>query len=465
MLLTIDIGTSVFKTAVFDLKGKRHFYSEVQIAGNSGAYEIDPGLWISALETSCARIKNKKDINAVVISGNGPSLVPVLGSPQISEEGVFVPAYPARLWLDRRSVVEAEKVSELMGGFVDAAFFLPKILNIRDNEAGLYEKTECFLGCPEFLAFALTGQALSVIPSPGFERWFWNDDAVEKLKLDARKLPPFISPGDLFGRMLPLAAEKFGFSKNIPVVSGGPDFFAAILGSGVCSPGQCCDRSGTSEGVNVCTETKISDKRLMAYGHPVKPYWNLSGVISTTGKAIEWCRDLLNVESYDKFTSLAMKSGAGAGGMVFLPYLAGERAPLWDPDARGVWKGFGLSSGREEFARSVLEGICFAVRDVIAVMEEAGAKTEELCVTGGGAQNNFLNQLKADITGKAVSVPVYPDAELAGLAVIGTCVLGEFGSFKEAVQKFIAIGKRFEPDRQNSGLYLDLFQKYKNARA
>ncbi|MCL2137932.1 MAG: FGGY-family carbohydrate kinase, partial [Treponema sp.] len=238
------------------------------------------------------------------------------------------------------------------------------------------------------------------------------------------------------------------------------DFFASILGSGAVKPGQACDRAGTSEGINACTENPVSDSRLMSYSHPVKPFWNLSGVVSTTGKAAEWGRDLLGLESYDDFYSLAGKAQAGAGGLVFLPYLAGERAPVWDPSARGALRGLGLSTGRPEFARSVLEGICFAIRDIIGIMEEAGAAVAELRVCGAASGSDLLNRVKADITGKPVLVPPQKEAELLGLAIIGACALGACGSFAEAAARLVRVEKTFLPERENAALYDDLFGKY-----
>jgi xylulokinase len=260
-----------------------------------------------------------------------------------------------------------------------------------------------------------------------------------------------------------LVAARFGLTPDIPVISGGPDFFAAILGAGVVKPGQACDRAGTSEGINVCTEKRIDDKRLMSYGHPVKPFWNLSGIVSTTGKAIDWGRDLLGI-SYDEFFVLAETAQAGAGGLVFLPYLAGERAPVWNPAARGVLRGLSLSSGRAEFARAVLEGICFAIRDIITVMEESGAVVNELRIAGTVSGSDRLNQMKADITQKPVLVPHQKEAELLGLAIIGSCTLGKFSSFSEAANGFVRIEKTFQPNEKNYALYDNLFEEYQKMK-
>jgi len=228
----------------------------------------------------------------------------------------------------------------------------------------------------------------------------------------------------------------------------------------VIKPGQACDRAGTSEGINACTTRRIIDERLMSYKHPVKPFWNLSGVVSTTGKAIEWGHGLLGVETYDAFYALAQTAKPGAGGLVFLPYLAGERAPVWDPSKRGVIKGLGLDTGRAEFARSVLEGICFAIRDITGIMEEDGVLIEELRVAGSLSGSDLLNQIKADITKKPVLVPVQKEAVLMGLAIIGSCVLGKYNSFAEAASAFVKIEIKYLPDAKNAALYDELFGEY-----
>ena len=463
MLLTIDIGTSTFKSALWDFNGNRLSFVKVplSVCQNDGLiHETQSAQWLKAFDNCCLKLEKLCDVKAIVISGNGPSLIPVFGRPGVDDNGLFLPAAHARLWLDRRSAKEACEVSALMGSFVDASFFIPKILNIKNNEPALYEKTKYFLGCPEYMAYALCGQAHSVFPSRGFDRWFWNDVLLEKLKLDAEKMPPFISAGDIYGTLLAQIAARYGFAKNIPVIAGGPDFFAAIVGSGVSRPGQACGRTGTSDGINLCTENHINDWRLLSYGHPVKPYWNLSGLISTTGKAIEWCAGLLGVDGFNDFYSLAENSKPGAEGLVFVPYLAGERTPHWNADLRGVWRGLSVSSGRAEIARSVLEGIGFAINHVIAVMEEAGANVNELRITGSAAGNCLFNQIKADITGKTVISLAQKEAELSGLAVIGAAAIGEYDSFAQAAGVFVNVEKKYEPKPENAIIYKELFQKY-----
>jgi len=461
MLLTVDIGTSTFKAALWDSDVCKSITScSLSIDVSNGVvHEADPSQWLFAFEKCCKELGNLQGVKAVIISGNGPSLVPVTGDPSV-ENGLRVPSENARLWLDRRALNYQADVTRLMGGFVDASFFLPKILFIKNEEIELYKKVKFFLGCPEYLAYALTGEGRTVFPCEGFDRWFWNDTVLEKLELKKEKFPKFIKPGDQFGEMTAETARYLGFNKNIPVISGGPDFFAAILGSGVIKPGQALDRTGSSEGINLCTKARVNDERLMSYAHPVNPYWNLSGIINTTGKAVEWGCDLFAV-TFNDFIKTAKESKSGSGGLIFNPYLAGERAPLWDPSARAVWHGISLSAGKAEFFNSILEGISFAVKDVITVMKECGEETEQLRVTGGLSGCEYLNQIKADITGLEVIQGMHKEAELMGLAVIGNYFLKYYNSYAEASSEIVKIKRIYEPNRANSGMYNEMFEKYR----
>jgi xylulokinase len=466
LLLVIDIGTSAFKSALYGFGGECTALAAapLSIVFRDGRYEAEPGQWLRAFADCCRRLGPLNKVEAVVISGNGPTLIPVTGEPAGSTGGLRLDAAPARLWLDRQAGEEAAGVSAVMGDFVDSSFFLPTALGIKNREPGLYEKTKVFLSCPEYLACALTGEARTVFPAQGFDRWYWNEGVLEKLGLAKEKFPPFIAPGDIIGTLLPRAAVFFGFSKSIPVIAGGPDFFAAILGSGAIRPGDACDRSGSSEGINVCTEKLIADPRLMAYGHPAPPYWNLSGIITTTGKAVDQVMAILGLPAgaYGEFFDLAAEAPPGAGGLIFLPYLAGERAPIWDPKAKGVFIGLGLDTGRTELARSTAEGISFAIRDVITVMEEAGAPVRNLRLSGGPAASGFLNQLKADVSGRQVLEPAVRDAELLGNLCTGAAALGKYGSAGEAAAALVKTDRAFYPDEKKRLRYDELFAGYRN---
>lgn len=470
MVLTIDIGTTTCKAAVFDASGGRRASAHVSldlVSDGDGAQETDPRCWAEALASLCRELCADRRVAAIVVSGNGPTLVPVFGPP--AREGFFVYAQAdmARLWLDRRAVVEAKEISRLEGSFVDSSFFLPKVLHLYRTNRPVYDRARWFLSSFEYVNYLLTGEAKAVLHAEDALRWYWSDDLLNALELDREKFPPFCRPGELIGAVTALAAETLGLPKGTPVYAGGPDFLVSILGCGAVEPGRVCDRSGTSEGINLCTREPLGDDRLMTYLHPVKPYHNVSGIISTSGKAIGWIKQTLGMGnlSFPGMYDRMAQAKAGCGGVVFLPYLHGERAPIWDSDAKGVFSGLTLSTGPAELLRSVAEGVCLAVRDVITVMEDLGGEVDELRVTGGPSESGFLNQLKADVTGRVVLIPEIGDAELVGSMVVARTALGDFESFSQAAEDLVTISRRFDPDPSLAAMYAELFVRYRSVYA
>jgi len=284
-----------------------------------------------------------------------------------------------------------------------------------------------------------------------------------QLGLDPDKFPSFMNPGDLVGHITAGAAAYFSLPKEIPVFAGAPDFYVSILGAGAIQPGSVCNRSGTSEGINVCSTIPESDNRLMSYRHPVPEFYNISGIISTSGKAIGWIRELYGLDDkpFNAFYDMVSDSQPGADGLIFLPYLAGERAPIWDAEACGVFNGLKLNTTKEDIARSVCEGVCFAIRDVIEVMEDLGHKVSELRVTGGPAESKVLNQLKADITGRKVLIPAVSEAELVGCLVLAMKGMGAYPTFAEAAQYLVHIKEEYAPDVSQVKRYDRLFGVYR----
>ncbi len=466
MILTIDLGTTTLKAALFSEDGVLCSIRHATIGKPSQTHEIDPIQWSKALSSVCSALGSLSSVKAVVISGNGPTLVPVLGEPESKEGLLFSKTGMARTWLDRRPVLESSEISSILGTFVDSGFFLPKALYLMRHERKTYEKSLWLLSSHEYLDYLLTGVAKAIIHSDDSQQWYWTESLVTKLGLDKDKFPPFCNPGDLIGAVTTLANTVLGIPTGIPVFAGAPDFYVSILGTGTVEVGQVCNRSGTSEGINLCTRKPLGDPRLMTYHHPVSPYYNVSGIISTSGKAIEWAKNLVggkDVSFIDLYAKMA-EAEPGSGGVVFLPYLSGERAPIWDPDARAVFSGLNLETGASELLRSVAEGTCFAMRDVITVMEELGSEVGQLRITGGPSESDFLNQLKADITGREVLIPAMQDAELMGCLIIALKALGHFASYREASIAVVKTKHIFKPEPTLQKLYNELFATYRSLK-
>lgn len=464
MILAFDIGTTVLKGALLTEEGRFEGMASRALSlcdtAESGCYEAESGEWIGAFKSATEELLDGADIKsirAVVISGNGPTLVPV------AKDGTFLE--PVMSWMDRRGTEQSKKIGELQDFIIDPTFYLPKAMWIADNMPHVYEETEYFLSCPESMAFWLTGEAVTILPGIRFEKYFWSDSLLEQTGIDKSKFPDFVKPGHITGRVTAKGAIGSGLPEGLPVISAGPDFVVTLLGTAAVYPGRACDRSGTSEGINLCTSKYIEDPRLMGYGHVVEPWFNVSGIISTSGKALEWIKEQLDssFEDYGSFLISAEETKPGADGLIFLPYLAGERAPHWDPAARGAFIGLGLNHKRGEMIRAVLESTGFAMREVIDVMEENGGFVEELRITGGPSKSALWNQIKADITGRRLLVPESTESELLGNLVLALKALGDTEELSETADHVVRIKNIYEPTKNNLNLYSDYFEVYKDS--
>ncbi|MBI9100865.1 MAG: hypothetical protein JEY99_00505 [Spirochaetales bacterium] len=467
MILVFDFGTTHLKGALMTedglFKGRTRGELGVLNSDVSGFQEVDPEIWISSLKKAVAELLAGQDTNkirGVVISGNGPTLVPM------DKNGDFL--NPVMIWMDRRGTAQSKRIKEISGEYLDPTFYLPKALWLHDNKPEVYNKTKHFLSCPEAIVYKLTGMATTILPGAHFEGYFWSAELLNKLGLDQSKFPAFSKPGNITGQVTRKGQTLTGIPLGLPVISAGPDFISSILGTAAVKPGRCCDRAGTSEGINLCTKELIHNPALMGYGHVVEAYYNLSGIISASGRALDWITGTLGCGQ----TSVAtlndpevhrdlQKTTPGSDGLLFLPYLAGERAPLWDPAARGVFAGLGLYHGREHMIRAVLESTGFAMRDVIDTMDNSGCEVADLRITGGPAKNRMWNQIKADITRRRILVPQSVDSDLTGNLVIGLKSLGNHNDLGEASDKTVKIAEIFEPRREYQTLYEDLFELYR----
>jgi xylulokinase len=464
VILAFDIGTSVLKGGVVDFDGVLQSRAEVPVHLNDRedplVHEADANNWVSALALVAAQLQIPKagsgrEIAAVVISGNGPTLVPVGSKGE--------PLDFAMTWMDRRGVAEARSIAEVTGQYVDPTFYLPKALWIYRNKPEVYRRTRHFCTCPEFIDLYLTGKAYTVLPSEQFTPYIWTVETIEKLGMDPSKFPPFIRPGELVGEVRLEAEELLGIPAGTPVFAGGPDFVMTLLGTATVRPGRACDRAGTSEGINLCSEQPIKDERLLCLPHIIEGYTNISGIISTSGKALAWFKSITGRADldYESLFEDICQVPPGSRSLLFLPYLAGERAPLWDPSARGAFVGLTANHGRKEMTRAVVEAVGFAVRDVIEVMGENGLEIGELRVTGGQARSPLWSQIRADITQKKILVPAVQDSELLGDACIGLFALRKYKTLVEASENLVKISKIFTPNPEYRGLYDRLFELYR----
>jgi xylulokinase len=457
--LTVDIGSSQVKAGLIAEDGRLIALAKrpVRLFHGPGPndHEVDSDEWITASFDAMREVmQGQGRPRALAVSGNGPTLVALDRDNR--------PVGRALSWMDRRASSEAALVSRHAGMPIDASFYLPKALWFATRHAQA-ARIARFLSCPEHLLLELTGEAWTYLPDPGYLPYIWSDALIAACGLERSLFPPFIAPGRACGNLRREAAEHLGLPIGIPAIAGFPDFLAGLVGAGIVEEGEAGDRGGTSEALNIAARSPFPGRGLLSLPHAIPGLWNLSGGLSTAGKALEWLAANLGVEGPEALLALAESSEAGARGLVFLPYLAGERAPLWDPDRRAAFSGLSLAHGRPELARAACEALCYALRLPAELARDAGFRIDLVRTTGGSGSAPFMAGLKASILGIPVELPEVCDSELVGDAAAAALGLGDFADLRSASKAMSHVARRHEPDPALASRYGESYSLWKEA--
>lgn len=444
MILAVDIGTTAMKGGLVTPEGELVAYHRVTYweKTRQDYHAWDPKVWVEALREIVASVGGYQRIAAVAISGHGPTVIPV----DAQGRGLFY----ALLWMDKRNLRREGTKS----------FFLPKIAWFRENHPELYERTQWFLSCAEYLNYFLTGQALTVTPSREFVPYIWHEDDWQAYGLDHAKLPPFVCMGEKVGEVTTQASSFVGIPPGVPVVAAGSDFLVALVGAGAVEPGRTCDRAGTSEGINYCAAAPGTDPRLRTLPHAIDGLYNVSGILSSTGRLFEWMRRITGQSdrSYREILQEIENLPLDRSRPYFFPSF--ERNGDFE-FARGGFLELHPDHTREDMGRAVIESIAFGIRRVLETLEGSGLPVDELRVTGGQARNVIWNQIKADITGKRILVPEIEDAELLGSAACALVHQGEYGHLREASEALVRVRAVFNPRWERHAVYDELYAAYR----
>jgi xylulokinase len=455
LIVTVDIGSTRTKAALFDESGhlvaKATCPSQLLISDDRGKAEADPMEWLSATEAAVRQVTEGVDRNQIAgmcIASQGPTLV------ALDEE--LNPTRPALLWMDYRAHEEARCLSSALGRRVDPSWIPPKALWLFHQEPRNFACTRWILQPLDYVSAIFTGEVRLSIASEEFDALpaaMW-----EAAHLPPRLIPPRIFMGEVQGKLLKKWAQRLLLPEGIPVVAGtgGVDALQVILGTATLREGLVCDKAGTSEGIEIVSKARISDERFFVVPHPlVEGHYHLGAMMSTTGKALEWFRSCFYPEgtTYRQVLQEASRSTPGACGLVFLPYLMGERSPVWDKRARGLFFGLSLAHRRADFARSVLEGVALGIDQLIMILRGHGVEPGEIRVAGGPARSSLWNQIKADITGLPVRVCSVPEVELLGLAIIAGYALHLYPDLKAAAETMVRFKKTVYPRKGHQATY------------
>ncbi len=495
LLLGIDIGTSACKVAVFNLQGKVLSQSSKEYRvyyPHSGFVEQNPNEW---WESVCTAIKetiasskiNPSQIAGIGIDGQSWSAIP------IDKKGNVLCNTP--IWMDTRADdicketinrIGFDRIFMLSGNSFEPTYSTPKILWFKKNMPDVYNSTYKFLQSNSFIAFKLTGQ-ISQDLSQGYgihsfnmKEGKWDDSFCEELGFDRDKLPEIFQCHDVIGEVTGVAAAQTGLVKGTPVVAGGLDASCGTLGAGVIKVGQTQEQGGQAGGMSICLDSAIAHQKLILSFHVIPELWLLQGGTVGGGGAIKWFKQELGAfeeteakakgsNPFKVMDEEAEKIPVGSDGLIFLPYMAGERSPLWDKKAKGVFFGLGYNKTRAHIIRAIMEGCAFALQHNLKTAEEIGVGTDKLVAMGGAANSRLWTQMKADITGKTINVPTSDTATTLGAAILAGVGTGLYKSFDQAVEDTIVITRTHEPDLQaharyknNYEIYLELYEKLKD---
>lgn len=485
-ILALDVGTSATKAGIYDLGGRER---GTAVAEYPTAYprptwaEQDPRQWWDAALASIKQSLQKAEIKpeavkGISISGQAPSCVAV--------DRRMKPLRPAILWIDRRatdevewiaSEVGAEKVREVSGNTIDAYFGGPKWLWFRNKEPDLFKRTWKILQAHSYIIYQLSGEIVTDpshagLCSPCFDlhKKEWSDEICGALGIDVSLLPEVAPSHQIVGKVSRAGSEVSGLVRGTPIVTGGGDFACATLGCGVMEVGQAAQMLGTAGNLLVPMGESIDpDPRLVNTIHVTGDYLTVGSIYA--GGVIQWFREQLGepevLESkrsgktaYRLLDEKAANIESGADGLILLPYFMGERTPIWDPYARGVYVGLTPYHTRAHMYRAALEGIAFAFRHMVEIIREQEVRIEEVIAVNGGAKSRLWRQIFADVLGVRVHYSVGGAATLLGDVALAGVGVGYFSSL-DVVKGWQEIAETQEPNPLASARYSEYYTVYR----
>jgi len=482
LLLGIDIGTSGCKALLIDGDG-RVVASCTETYGLSqprpGWTEQDPQVWIDGARAAVAGVqalRPEAEIAAVGLSGQMHGLTPLDADGKVLR--------PALLWNDQRNGVECEAITERCGGIEGLlahtnnrmliGYTGGKILWMRSHERDLFRRMRHILNPKDYLRLVLTGEMATEVSDASGTGLFdtrgrrWADGLLNLLEIDPALLPACHESHIISGRISASGAALFGLPASVPVAGGGGDSVIQTLGSGVIAPGELQTTIGTAGIVAAALDGPVAnpDGRLQMFCNVAPDKWHCMGVSLNAGGAMEWFRTALggffegqNL-SAEQVSKLAEGAQAGARGLLFLPYLNGERCPHPDPAARGAFIGLTGRHGAPEMARSVMEGVTHSLRDIYALMEQAGIGRALIKTSGGGARSRLWRQMQADLFGcDVVTTEGAAEGGAFGAALVAGVGIGWWTDVTEAAAKCATV-TRDEPNGENGAALRDAFAIY-----
>jgi xylulokinase len=464
-LVGIDVGTTGVKAIAVSPNGDvlgRAERGYALSAPRPGWSEQDPEDWWQAAEAGLAEVSAGHDVAGIGLAGQMHGLVALDDADRVLR--------PAILWNDQRTGAECVEIEErvglerliaLTGNRALTGFTAPKLLWLRHNEPETFAHIRHVLLPKDYVRLRLTGErAIDVADASGtllldVAGRRWSDDVLEALELPGAWLPPLLESPEISGRT----------AAGVVVAAGAGDQPAAALGVGIDRPGPVSVVLGTSGVVLAVLPRYQADERarVHAFCHAVPGTWQAMGVMLSAAGSLQWLHDVVAPGvDFDALLDEAARWEPGADGLVFLPYLAGERTPHADPDARGAFVGLELRHDRGALVRAVLEGVAFGLRDSLELLRALGVQAHQGRVSGGGARGRLWLRIVASVLGMPLELTAVEEGSAFGAALLGGVAGGVFADVHEAVARCVRVRDTVDPDPQWTGNYEELYPRYRS---
>jgi len=478
-LLGIDVSTTGVKALVIDGDGAivESFTSPLHLSNPRPLWsEQHPHDWWDAAINSIQHVLREtsaNDIAAIGLTGQMHGLV------LLDDAGVVL--RPAILWNDQRCAEECDEIRErvgkerliqISGNDAVTGFTAPKILWVRNHEREAYERASHVLLPKDYLRYKLTGEyAMDKADGSGtllfdLNKRDWSSEVLDALSISHTWLPTTFEGPEITGRITRDAAAATGLREGTDVVAGGGDQSAQAVGVGAIRPGVLAVTLGTSGVVFAATETPLveSQGRLHAFCHAVPDRWHLMGVMLSAAGSLQWYRDAVcpNI-SFEELVNEASQVPAGSEGLLFLPYLCGERTPHPDPLARGSFVGLTNRHSRAHLTRAVLEGVAFGLKDIFSLMQNVGMReVNQVRVSGGGAKSKVWRQILADVLESELVTVNTTEGAAYGAALLAGVAAGVWPNVDAACAQTIRVSDRIEPNITNVSRYAEMYRQYQS---
>jgi len=481
-LLGLDFGTGGCKVSLIDAEGTEldgGFEEYPSSRPQAGWTEQLPEDWLKAMLSILKAMKARGSFEKVSLAG-----ISLDGSTHnaVLMDASMKPLRPVIMWTDLRSAAEAAELERLHGKEIfktawqrpAPTWTLPQMLWLKRNEPEVLERTERILFVKDFIRHWLTGDySTDRIEAQGslfydMAKRSWSEELCEMGGVPFKALPPLREPKEIVGKVSKEAASASGLPEGVPVVCGCSDSAVEDYAAGAVEPGHCVVKIATAGNFNVMTDNPVPNERTLTYSHVVPGLWYTVTATNSAATCVRWfrdcfCQDLVAkagpAGAYELMDAEAKSSPAGARGLLFHPYLQGERSPYWDSSLKASFTGATGSHSRGDFIRAVMEGVAFSLLDCKRSLDSLNLPLSQIRLIGGGAKSPLWSRVVCDVFGKELLRPVNPSASF-GAAVLAGVGVGLFPDELSAVQSCVKLKDSLKPDEGSGAIYKELFGRY-----